>query len=99
MIITQHAHIYSLHTSKFNFGEMFFLIFLSIQPPPPGRYGANTRPMAAASSGISGSPRPAILGDALGMYRLIRMAIEMARKAGPCFLLPILCLVHNCHCS
>jgi len=32
MIITQHAHIYSFHTSKFNFGEIFFLIFLSIQP-------------------------------------------------------------------
>ncbi len=32
MIVTQHAHIYSFHTSKFNFGEIFFLIFLSIQP-------------------------------------------------------------------
>ena len=32
MIITQHAHIYSFHTSKFNFGEIFFLMFLSIQP-------------------------------------------------------------------
>jgi len=32
MIITQRAHIYSFHTSKFNFGEIFFLIFLSIQP-------------------------------------------------------------------
>ena len=32
MIITQHAHIYSFHTSKFNFGEIFFKIFLSIQP-------------------------------------------------------------------
>ncbi len=32
MIITQHAHIYSFHMSKFNFGEIFFLIFLSIQP-------------------------------------------------------------------
>ena len=32
MTITQHAHIYSFHTSKFNFGEIFFLIFLSIQP-------------------------------------------------------------------
>ena len=32
MIITQHAHIYSFHTSKFNFGEIFFVIFLSIQP-------------------------------------------------------------------
>jgi hypothetical protein len=32
MIVTQHAHIYSFHTSKFNFGETFFLIFLSIQP-------------------------------------------------------------------
>ena len=32
MIVTQHAHIYSFHTSKFNFGEIFVLIFLSIQP-------------------------------------------------------------------
>jgi hypothetical protein len=32
MIVTQHAHIYSFHTSKFNFGEIFFPIFLSIQP-------------------------------------------------------------------
>jgi hypothetical protein len=27
MTITQHAHIYSVHTSSFNFGEIFFLIF------------------------------------------------------------------------
>ncbi len=31
MTITQHAHIYSFHSSNFNFGD-FFLIFLSIQP-------------------------------------------------------------------
>jgi hypothetical protein len=24
MIVTRHAHIYSFHTSKFNFGEIFF---------------------------------------------------------------------------
>ena len=32
MIVTQHAHIYSFHTSKFYFGEIFVLIFSSIQP-------------------------------------------------------------------
>ena len=32
MIVTQHAHIYSFHSSKFNFGEIFFLIFLSYSP-------------------------------------------------------------------
>ena len=32
MTITQHAHIYSFHTSNFNFGEIFFLFFLSLQP-------------------------------------------------------------------
>jgi len=36
----------------------------------------------AASSGISGSPRPAVLGDALGTaLLLIRMAIEMASES------------------
>ena len=37
----------------------------------------------AASDSIQGSPRPDVLGDALGLalYRLIRMAIEMVRKA------------------
>ena len=32
---------------------------------PSTRYGVNNRPMAA-SSGIEGSPRPAVLGDVLG---------------------------------
>jgi hypothetical protein len=32
---------------------------------PPRQYGANIHPMAV-SSGISGSPRPAVLGNALG---------------------------------
>jgi hypothetical protein len=34
MTITQHAHFYSFHASNFNFGEIFFLKFLSIQPLP-----------------------------------------------------------------
>ncbi len=32
MTITQHAHIYSFHTSKFIFGQIIFLKFLSIPP-------------------------------------------------------------------
>ena len=32
MTIIEHAHIYRFHTSNFNFGEIFFQIFLSIQP-------------------------------------------------------------------
>jgi hypothetical protein len=39
----------------------------------------------AASSGISGSPRPAVLGDALGTVPPDRMAIEMASKVGAFF--------------
>jgi hypothetical protein len=29
MTITQHAHIYSFHTSNFNFGEICFLFFIN----------------------------------------------------------------------
>ena len=32
MINAQHAHIYRIHTLHFIFGEIFFLIILSIQP-------------------------------------------------------------------
>ncbi len=32
MTITQHAHIYSFHTSKFIFGQIIVLKFLSIPP-------------------------------------------------------------------
>jgi hypothetical protein len=32
MTITQHAHIYSFHTSNFTFGQIIFLKFLSIPP-------------------------------------------------------------------
>ena len=32
MTITQHANIYSFHTSNFNFGEIFFLIFINTAP-------------------------------------------------------------------
>ena len=40
----------------------------------------------AASSGISGSSRSAVLGDALGtVLLLIRMAIEMASKSAKFF--------------
>jgi hypothetical protein len=46
----------------------------------------------AASSGISGSPRPAVLGNALGtVLLLIRMAIEMASKSATFFLMLIIC--------
>ena len=43
MTITQHAHIYRFHTSKFNFGEIFFLKFLSIQPLSRAGGGAALR--------------------------------------------------------
>ena len=58
MIITQHAHIYSFHTSKFNFGEIFFLIFLSIQPlVVVDKVG--TRPTSYSSGGaLVASRRP-----------------------------------------
>ncbi len=32
MTITQHLPTYNFHTSNFNFGEIYFLKFLSIQP-------------------------------------------------------------------
>jgi hypothetical protein len=32
MTITYYLHTYNCHTSNFNFGEIFFLKFLSIQP-------------------------------------------------------------------
>jgi hypothetical protein len=32
MTITQHAHIYSFHTSNFNFGEISILIFYQYSP-------------------------------------------------------------------
>jgi hypothetical protein len=35
MTITQHAHIYSFHTSNFIFGQIIFLKFLSKPPLPP----------------------------------------------------------------
>jgi len=43
MIVTQHAHIYRFLTSKFNFGEIFFLIFLSIPPLSGGLPASPTR--------------------------------------------------------
>ncbi len=32
MTITQHAHIYSFHTSNFNFGEFCFNFFINSAP-------------------------------------------------------------------
>ena len=58
MTITQHAHIYGIPTSNFNFRVLFlYYYFINCAPnangpwPPPGRYGVNTHPMVA-SSGI-----------------------------------------------
>jgi hypothetical protein len=49
---------------------------------PPGRYGTNTRPIAAFS-GIKGSPRPAVLGDVLGTVLPDPHGHRNAREASP----------------
>ena len=48
MTLTQHAHIYRLLTSNFNFGQFIFLFFLSMQPLPGVRHHGGCRTMAAA---------------------------------------------------
>jgi hypothetical protein len=32
MTITQHAHIYSFHSSNFNFGDFFLFFFINTAP-------------------------------------------------------------------
>ena len=40
MTLTQHAHIYRIPTSNFNFGQFIFLFFLSMQPLLGGIFDA-----------------------------------------------------------
>jgi hypothetical protein len=45
--ITQNLHTFNFHTSNFNFGEIFFLNFLSIQPLAGGSNGAKAKVVLA----------------------------------------------------